>query len=93
MIYNVKIAEAQKVTKSLIQNIEVCPHITPSKHKTKGEEQRLLRKLILLSSILLSLSLTFGSMEGKINPEVRLKECIALGDSYSRHIISTNKSI
>jgi DeoR family suf operon transcriptional repressor len=28
------------------------------------------------------------ALEGKINPEVNLKECIALGDNYSRHIIS-----
>jgi DeoR family suf operon transcriptional repressor len=33
------------------------------------------------------------ALEGKINPEVRLKECIALGDNYSRHIISTNNSM
>jgi DeoR family suf operon transcriptional repressor len=32
------------------------------------------------------------TLEGKLNPEVRLKECIALGDNYSRHIISTNKN-
>jgi DeoR family suf operon transcriptional repressor len=32
------------------------------------------------------------ALEGKINPEVHLKECIALGDNYSRHIISINKS-
>jgi DeoR family transcriptional regulator, suf operon transcriptional repressor len=30
------------------------------------------------------------ALEGKINPEVQLKECIALGDNYSRHIISIN---
>jgi DeoR family transcriptional regulator, suf operon transcriptional repressor len=28
------------------------------------------------------------ALEGKINPEVHLKECIALGDNYSRHIIN-----
>ncbi|MDQ3836364.1 MAG: ArsR family transcriptional regulator, partial [Thermoproteota archaeon] len=28
------------------------------------------------------------SLDGKINPTVQLKECIALGDGYSRHIIS-----
>ena len=28
------------------------------------------------------------ALEGKINPEVHLKECIALGDNYSRHLIS-----
>jgi DeoR family transcriptional regulator, suf operon transcriptional repressor len=28
------------------------------------------------------------ALEGKINPEVHLKECIALGDNYSRHVIS-----
>jgi predicted ArsR family transcriptional regulator len=33
------------------------------------------------------------ALEEKINQEVRLKECIALGDNYSRHIISTNKSM
>jgi DeoR family transcriptional regulator, suf operon transcriptional repressor len=31
------------------------------------------------------------ALEGKINPKVQLKECIALGDNYSRHIISINK--
>jgi DeoR family suf operon transcriptional repressor len=30
------------------------------------------------------------ALEGKINPEVHLKQCIALGDNYSRHIISVN---
>jgi DeoR family transcriptional regulator, suf operon transcriptional repressor len=30
------------------------------------------------------------ALEGKINPKVHLKECIALGDNYSRHIISIN---
>jgi DeoR family suf operon transcriptional repressor len=29
------------------------------------------------------------ALEGKLNPEVNLKECIALGDNYSRHIISS----
>jgi predicted ArsR family transcriptional regulator len=28
---------------------------------------------------------------GKVNARVQLKECIALGDNYSRHIITTNK--
>lgn len=28
------------------------------------------------------------ALEGKINPDVHLKECIALGDNYSRHIIN-----
>ena len=32
------------------------------------------------------------ALEGKINPKVNLKECIALGDNYSRHIISVNGS-
>jgi DeoR family suf operon transcriptional repressor len=32
------------------------------------------------------------SLDGKINPKVQLKECIALGDNYSRHIITTNKN-
>ena len=32
------------------------------------------------------------SLDGKINSNVQLKECIALGDKYSRHIITTNKS-
>ena len=30
------------------------------------------------------------ALKGKINPKVQLKECIALGDNYSRHIISIN---
>jgi DeoR family transcriptional regulator, suf operon transcriptional repressor len=30
------------------------------------------------------------ALEGKINPEVHLKECIVLGDNYSRHLISIN---
>ena len=28
------------------------------------------------------------ALNGKVNPNVQLKECIALGDNYSRHIIS-----
>ncbi|MBV9179251.1 MAG: ArsR family transcriptional regulator [Nitrososphaeraceae archaeon] len=34
------------------------------------------------------------ALDGKINPDVQLKECIALGDNHSRHIISntTNTS-
>ena len=28
------------------------------------------------------------ALDGKVNPNVQLKECIALGDHYSRHIIS-----
>jgi DeoR family transcriptional regulator, suf operon transcriptional repressor len=31
------------------------------------------------------------SLDGKINAKVQLKECIALGDKYSRHIITVNK--
>ncbi len=31
------------------------------------------------------------SLDGKINAKVQLKECIALGDKYSRHIITANK--
>jgi DeoR family transcriptional regulator, suf operon transcriptional repressor len=31
------------------------------------------------------------ALEGKMNPEVNLKECIALGDNYSRHFISVDK--
>ncbi len=31
-------------------------------------------------------------LEGKIKPEVQLKECIALGDNYSRHSIAINKN-
>jgi DeoR family suf operon transcriptional repressor len=30
------------------------------------------------------------SLDGKINAKVQLKECIALGDEYSRHIITIN---
>jgi DeoR family suf operon transcriptional repressor len=33
------------------------------------------------------------ALEGKINPEVNLRECIALGDNYSRHVISIKESI
>jgi DeoR family suf operon transcriptional repressor len=33
------------------------------------------------------------SLDRKINSNVQLKECIALGDKYSRHIITTNKNI
>jgi DeoR family transcriptional regulator, suf operon transcriptional repressor len=32
------------------------------------------------------------SLDGKINANVQLKECIALGDKYSRHIITINKN-
>ncbi|MDP8906635.1 MAG: ArsR family transcriptional regulator [Thermoproteota archaeon] len=32
------------------------------------------------------------ALEGKISPEVQLKECIALGDNYSRHVITINKN-
>jgi DeoR family transcriptional regulator, suf operon transcriptional repressor len=28
------------------------------------------------------------ALDGKVKPDVQLKECIALGDNYSRHIIS-----
>jgi DeoR family transcriptional regulator, suf operon transcriptional repressor len=31
------------------------------------------------------------ALEGKTNPEVNLRECIALGDNYSRHVISVDK--
>jgi predicted ArsR family transcriptional regulator len=31
------------------------------------------------------------ALDGKINPKVQLKECIALGDNYSKHIITINK--
>src|SRR5919112_7683 len=31
------------------------------------------------------------SLDGKINAKVQLKECIALGDKYSRHVITANK--
>ncbi len=31
-------------------------------------------------------------LDGKIKPEVQLKECIALGDNYSRHSIAINKN-
>jgi predicted ArsR family transcriptional regulator len=33
-------------------------------------------------------SLIQKALEGKINPRVQLKECIALGDNYSRHAIA-----
>src|ERR1051325_4399217 len=29
------------------------------------------------------------AIDGKVKPNVRLKECIALGDNYSKHIVST----
>jgi hypothetical protein len=29
------------------------------------------------------------ALEGRINPKVQLKECIALGENYSRHAITT----
>jgi predicted ArsR family transcriptional regulator len=32
------------------------------------------------------------SLDGKINAKVQLKECIALGDKYSRHIIAIDDS-
>jgi predicted ArsR family transcriptional regulator len=32
------------------------------------------------------------SLDGKINAKVQLKECIALGDEYSRHVITVNKN-
>jgi predicted ArsR family transcriptional regulator len=31
------------------------------------------------------------SLDGKTNAKVQLKECIALGDKYSRHFITANK--
>jgi predicted ArsR family transcriptional regulator len=31
------------------------------------------------------------SLDGKINTKVQLKDCIALGDKYSKHIITINK--
>jgi DeoR family suf operon transcriptional repressor len=31
------------------------------------------------------------ALEGKTNPEVNLRECIALGDNYSRHVITVDK--
>jgi predicted ArsR family transcriptional regulator len=31
------------------------------------------------------------ALEGTTNPEVNLRECIALGDNYSRHVITVNK--
>jgi DeoR family transcriptional regulator, suf operon transcriptional repressor len=30
------------------------------------------------------------ALDGKVNPDVQLKECIALGSSYSKHVISIN---
>jgi DeoR family suf operon transcriptional repressor len=33
------------------------------------------------------------SLDGKINAKVQLKECIALGDNYSRHAITVNKGM
>jgi DeoR family transcriptional regulator, suf operon transcriptional repressor len=33
------------------------------------------------------------SLDGKINAKVQLKECIALGDKYSRHVITVNKDM
>lgn len=33
------------------------------------------------------------SLDGKINANVQLKECIALGDKYSRHVITVNNSM
>jgi hypothetical protein len=30
------------------------------------------------------------ALDGKINPDVKLKERIALGDNYSRHVITTS---
>jgi hypothetical protein len=33
------------------------------------------------------------SLDGKINAKVQLKECIALGDKYSRHVITANKDM
>ncbi len=33
------------------------------------------------------------SLDGKINAKVQLKECIALGDKYSRHVITVNKGM
>jgi DeoR family suf operon transcriptional repressor len=32
------------------------------------------------------------SLDGKINAKVQLKDCIALGDEYSRHVITVNKN-
>jgi DeoR family transcriptional regulator, suf operon transcriptional repressor len=29
------------------------------------------------------------ALDGKVNPNVQLKECIALGNNYSRHVIAT----
>lgn len=33
------------------------------------------------------------SLDGKINAKIQLKECIALGDKYSRHLITANKGM
>ena len=33
------------------------------------------------------------SLDGKINAKVELKECIALGDKYSRHVINVNNEM
>jgi DeoR family suf operon transcriptional repressor len=33
------------------------------------------------------------SLDGKMNAKVQLKECIALGDKYSRHIITINNEM
>ena len=33
------------------------------------------------------------SLDGKINAKVQLKECIALGDKYSRHFITADKDM
>jgi predicted ArsR family transcriptional regulator len=33
------------------------------------------------------------SLDGKINAKVQLKECIALGDKYSRHVITVNNGM
>jgi DeoR family transcriptional regulator, suf operon transcriptional repressor len=33
------------------------------------------------------------SLDGKINAKVQLKECIALGDKYSRHVITVNNGV
>ena len=32
------------------------------------------------------------ALDGKANPNVQLKECIALGNNYSRHIIATTNN-
>src|ERR671922_9050 len=33
--------------------------------------------------------ITESGREGKVNPNVQLKECIALGNNHSRHVIAT----